>query len=124
MTVPTRLCLSAAAAALFLAAAPVLAQSAPPLPSMPMPPSASEPAPKEPKKAQPKKASQAKKRTDETPGTGEPTARRNPSTASSGTQPRPSRYVPEEFDRDGGDGGPRAKPFMSESGRPGMGMRF
>ena len=123
MTVPTRLGLCAATAAALLLAAPALAQSAPPLPSMPMPPSASEPAPKEARKAQPKKATQARKRADESGGTGESAARGN-AAASSSTQQRPSRFVPEEFDQGGSDGGSRAKPFMSESGRPGMGMRF
>ena len=114
---------AAAAAALLLAAAPALAQSAPPLASMPMPPSARDPAPKETKKAQPRKTGQSRARTEDDPTSGEPAARRAPTTAASGTQ-KPSRYVPEEFDRGGAQEGSRAKPYMSESGRPGMGMRF
>lgn len=90
---------------------------------MPMPPSASDPAPKE-------SATKARKQTRgdskaRKAATGEQASASGAtrSRGDSGAVQRPQRYVPEEFDR-GTDSSPRVKPFMSESGRAGMGMRF
>lgn len=115
------------ATAVLLLAGPALAQSSAPIPSMPMPPSMSDPAPKETgkAKAQPRKA---QKRTSESDGLAVPESpargRKANAAASAGDgYQRPQRYVPEEFDR-GSPNEPRAKPIMTDGGRPGVGMKF
>jgi hypothetical protein len=127
----TRLPFLAAAAALL--AGPVLAQTGPQIRTMPMPPSASDPAPKEtgasPRASgQPKKPARARAKAAESDGglaapPSARTARRGAASTGEDFQ-RPKRFVPEEFDRGGEDDGSRAKPFMSPSGRAGVGMRF
>jgi hypothetical protein len=97
---------------------------------MPMPPSASDPLPKEGAKRKPaadKPAAAAKSRPQATgeggDAAGRTSARRSGAAAPAQNFERPKRYVPAEFDQ-GGEPGSRAKPFVSETGRPGMGMRF
>ena len=129
MTGPSRLYPSALAAVFLLTSAwSASAQSSPPLPSMPLPPSASDPAPKDSKKAQPRKAQPSRsKATNEDGSAVEAAPRRRSSNAAQGSgssYERPTRFVPEEFDRGAEEQGSRARPFMSETGRPGMGMRF
>ena len=120
--------LAVAAAAGLLLAGTAYGQSNAPLSSMPMPPSASDPAPKETVKKKPTSDRPARKRATErtsegTDGGTTTTVGRRSNAASSGAAvERPKRFVPEEFDR--GEEGSRAKPFVTESGRPGMGMRF
>ncbi|WP_375460759.1 hypothetical protein [uncultured Enterovirga sp.] len=115
-----------AATAGLLLAGTAYGQSAAPLSTMPMPPSASEPAPKETKKKPASDRPARKRATERSTEQGEPTtAQRRSNAASSGaTADRPRRLVPEEYDRSGSEEGSRAKPFVTEGGRPGMGMRF
>ena len=103
------------------------AQGPAPLPSMPMPPSASDPAPRDSTKPKvPPKRQVKKKESDADTGTAQdaPRSRRNAGAAAKDGFERPNRYVPEEFDRSGQAGGSQAKPFVNESGRAGMGMKF
>ena len=118
-----RLALTVALAAGLVGAAQ--AQSGPTLPKMPMPPSFNDPKPTDGAKPAARKPATARKASE---GEGQAAVARPRRTEAAGsgsaaTPERPTRYVPEEFDR-GGSGDGRAKPFVSESGRPGMGMRF
>ena len=114
-------------------ALPAFAQSSPPLPSMPLPPSASDPAPSETAKPKARKPATRPRRSTDAAAPDAPAGsaakpstrpRKSGSAAASQTYDRPSRFVPEEFDRGGGGDPSRAKPFVSETGRPGVGMRF
>lgn len=70
-------------------------------------------------KAPTKKAHQPRKRTAKPAsddGLGLPGVSRESAAA------KPRRFVPEEFDNGDESGSPR--PFMSETGRPGLGMKF
>lgn len=137
----TQILIRAAAATLALslsAGLPAAAQPAgPPIRTMPLPPSAGDPPPKEtgatPRAStQQKKPARAKPKTTEAedglvaPPAGRSAGARGASTSAGpgGNFQRPKRFVPEEFDRGGEDDTTRAKPFMSETGRPGVGMRF
>lgn len=118
----------AATAGLWLTGA-AFAQSSAPLSTMPLPPSASDPLPKETAKKKPASDKPAARKREtqrgaEGAGTGgaSTTQRRSTPATSATNAERPKRFVPAEFDR--GEEGSRAKPFVSESGRPGMGMRF
>lgn len=116
----------AAALTVLLAAGAASAQSGPSLPTMPLPPSAADPAPKEAAAARKARPAPARKRAeaDDPSSPAEGSRKAAPRKSNAASVDRPSRYVPEEFDRDGTAEGGRARPFMSESGRPGMGMRF
>lgn len=103
-------------------AGPALAQAGPTLPKMPMPPSASDPTPKEAASPRAAKRSTRKAAGEEAQAT--PQRTRGKKAAGQESYERPGRYVPEEFDRSGQEGGSRAKPFIGENGRPGMGMQF
>lgn len=119
--------LALASAAGLLLAGSAYGQSTAPLSTMPMPPSASDPAPKETAKKKPTTERPARKRASErsTDGTEPATApvQRRSNAASTGTTTdRTRRIVPQEYESS--EEGSRAKPFVTESGRPGMGMRF
>lgn len=106
-------------------ALPALGQTGPTLSTMPPPPSAADPKPKEGGRSAARPAPRAKAKPAEASSLAVPaTARVRRTEPPAETASRPKRFVPEEFDRDGSDDGNRAKPFMSQSGRPGMGMRF
>lgn len=128
----SRLALGTVFLAPWLALAlPAAAQSGPPLPKMPLPPSASDPAPVDkakPGTRKPKRETKAPAVTGDTPAAKPAPRPRRSSEAStpsgSKTYERPTRYVPDEFDRGSDDGGPRAKPFVTDTGRAGMGMKF
>lgn len=129
---PRRLALALTTGAAIAAMAwPALGQSTPPLSSMPPPPSASDAAPREkatspkaraqPRKAQGRKAGNPDEITFADPSE-KPTRARRGGASTTQSFERPQRYVPEEFDRGRGGGG--VEPFVSQGGRPGMGMRF
>lgn len=128
-----RLAVCAAVAIPLMAAEAPLARAQsgpPPIPTMPLPPSASDPKPADTKAGPRKPQRTAKPKADPA---GEPATRPAPRPRKSSASPspsgtagydRPSRYVPDEFDRGDSDASPRVKPYVNESGRPGMGMRF
>jgi hypothetical protein len=97
-------------------AGPSLAQTALDLPPPSGTPAAKAPATKAPAAKKPRQA-----RKPRTPGTTDE-ALDLPGVAKTTTAAKPRRFVPEEFDNGDESGSPR--PFMSESGRPGLGMRF
>ena len=106
-----RSALAGIAFGLVLTGTAALAQGTPPLPTMPRPPSFEDATPSEAKAKKPRKA----KQTSAAPAT------------SGGTPSfeRQNKFVPAEFDNDRRGGtGAGARPVMTESGRPGMGMRF
>lgn len=111
-----------AATAGSLLAGAAAGQSAPPLATMPMPPSASDPAPRETAKKKPTAERPARKRAAEGQDGAPATTQRRSNAATTNTTTDRPRLVPEEYGR--GEEGARAKPFVTESGRPGMGMRF
>lgn len=125
----------AALAAALATTAPAGAQM-----SMPMPPSAGETPPRVSPAKQPRAERKARAQQPGTlkrapagdaalaePGARPTTARKRRSedpTFSETSTERSRRFVPAEFDR-GDDSDPRAaRPMLTPSGRPGMGMRF